>query len=41
MLYPVANAEAFNKAKIESFDQVGFRALDQWTLEIRLGNPTP
>src|SRR5207249_4737015 len=41
MFYPVANAEAFNKAKIQNFDQVGFRALDDWTLEIRLGNPTP
>jgi oligopeptide transport system substrate-binding protein len=41
MLYPVANAEAFNKAKINNFDRVGFRALDEWTLEIRLENPTP
>ena len=41
MLYPVANAEAFNKGKIDDFTQVGFRALDDLTLEIRLTNPTP
>ena len=41
MLYPVANAEAFNKSKIDNFDQVGFRAIDDWTLEITLANPTP
>jgi oligopeptide transport system substrate-binding protein len=41
MLYPVANAEAFNKGKIDNFDQVGFRALDAWTLQITLSSPTP
>ena len=41
MLYPVANAEAFNKGKIDNFDQVGFRVLDNWTLQITLTNPTP
>ena len=41
MLYPVANAEAFNKGKIDNFNEVGFRALDDWTLEITLANPTP
>src|SRR5947207_1504648 len=41
MLYPVANAEAFNKGKIDNFDQVGFRILDNWTLQITLTNPTP
>ncbi len=41
MLYPVANAEAFNKGTIDNFDQVGFRARDDWTLEITLANPTP
>jgi oligopeptide transport system substrate-binding protein len=40
MLYAVANAEAFNKGKLNDFGQVGFRALDQWTLEITLANPT-
>jgi oligopeptide transport system substrate-binding protein len=41
MLYPVTNAEAFNKGQIANFDQVGFRALNDWTLEIMLPNPTP
>lgn len=41
MLYPVANAEEFNKGKIENFDQVGFRVLDDWTLQITLTSPTP
>ena len=41
MLYPVANAEAFNTGKIADFSQVGFRTLDDWTLEITLGSPTP
>ena len=41
MLYPVANSERFNKGEIDNFDQVGFRALDDWTLEIVLTNPTP
>jgi oligopeptide transport system substrate-binding protein len=40
MLYPVANAEAFNKGRTKNFEQVGFRAVDQWTLEVRLTNPT-
>jgi oligopeptide transport system substrate-binding protein len=41
MLYPVANAEAFNTGKITDFAQVGFRAIDDWTLEITLASPTP
>jgi oligopeptide transport system substrate-binding protein len=41
MLYPVAHAEAFNAGKITDFSQVGFRAQDDWTLEITLGSPTP
>jgi oligopeptide transport system substrate-binding protein len=41
MLYPVANAEAFNAGKITDFAQVGFRAIDDWTLEITLASPTP
>jgi oligopeptide transport system substrate-binding protein len=41
MLYPVANAEAFNMGKIDNFKEVGFRARDDWTLEITLANPTP
>ena len=41
MLYPVLNAEAFNKGKIDNFEQVGFRALDERILEITLASPTP
>jgi len=41
MLYPVANAEAFNTGKITDFSQVGFRTVDDWTLEITLASPTP
>lgn len=41
MLYPVVNAEAFNKGKIDNFEEVGFRVLDDWTLQITLANPTP
>jgi oligopeptide transport system substrate-binding protein len=41
MLYAVRNAEEFNKGALTDFGQVGFRALDDWTLEISLTNPTP
>ncbi len=41
MLYPVANAEAFNKSQLTDFAQVGFRVRDEATLEITLTNPTP
>ncbi len=41
MLYPVAQAQAFNAGKITDFDEVGFRALDDATLLITLANPTP
>ena len=41
MLYPVENSEAFHKGKLTDFAQVGFRAVDPHTLEIRLAHPTP
>ncbi|HEY3862967.1 MAG TPA: peptide ABC transporter substrate-binding protein [Verrucomicrobiae bacterium] len=41
MLYPVTNAEAFNLGKITNFDQVGFKALDDHTLQVKLHSPTP
>jgi oligopeptide transport system substrate-binding protein len=41
MLYPVTNAEAFNTGKITNFDQVGFKALDDLTLELKLHSPAP
>jgi oligopeptide transport system substrate-binding protein len=41
MFYPVTNAEAFNLGKITNFDAVGFKAPDDYTLEVRLSGPTP
>ncbi|MBI3850901.1 MAG: peptide ABC transporter substrate-binding protein [Verrucomicrobia bacterium] len=41
MLYVAVNAEEFNTGKITDFSQVGFKALDDFTLEVRLKNPTP
>jgi oligopeptide transport system substrate-binding protein len=41
MLYPVTNAEAFNNKKITNFDQVGFKAVDEYTLRVSLHSPTP
>jgi oligopeptide transport system substrate-binding protein len=41
MLFVVRNAEAFNKGILKDFTQVGFRALNDWTLEVSLTNPTP
>ena len=41
MLYPVTNAEAFNTGKITNFDLVGFKVLDDYTLQLTLHSPTP
>lgn len=41
MLYPVKNAEGFNLGKITDFGQVGFKALDDYTLEVTLHSPAP
>ena len=41
MLYPVKNAEAFNLGKITNFSQVGFKAPDDYTLELTLHSPAP
>ncbi len=41
MLYPVTNAEAFNTGRITNFDQVGFKVLDGYTLQLTLHSPTP
>ncbi len=41
MLYPVTNAEAFNTGKITNFDEVGFKALDDLTFQIKLHGPAP
>ena len=41
MLYPMLNAEAFATGKIEDFDEVGVKALDDHTLQVTLTEPTP
>jgi len=41
MLYFMVNAESFNRGELKDFTQVGVKALDDYTLEIRLVNPTP
>jgi len=40
-LFYVRNAKAFANGKLADFSQVGVRALDDRTLEVQLGNPTP
>ncbi len=41
MLYFIDKAEAYNKAEIDDFTQVGVRATDDFTLELRLREPVP
>lgn len=41
MLYPVKNAEAYATGKLKDFDAVGVSALDDLTLQVTLGAPTP
>ena len=41
MYFPIENAKAYYEGKISDFSQVGIRALDNHTLEVRLENPTP
>ncbi len=41
MLYFLENAEAFNKGQITDFSQVGVRAVDDFTLELKLREPVP
>ena len=41
MLYDLVNAEEFNKGKITDFSQVGVKALNDETLEVKLKNPAP
>jgi oligopeptide transport system substrate-binding protein len=40
-LYMVVNAEAYHKGTLKDFDQVGFKVIDDHTLEIRLLYPAP
>lgn len=41
MLFPLHNAEAYLGGKIDDFSQVGVKVIDDRTLEVRLGAPTP
>lgn len=41
MHFVVKNAEAYNAGKIAEFNQVGYKALDDQTLQVTLENPTP
>ena len=41
MLYPVVGAEKFYNGEISDFSQVGIRAIDDLTLEIKLIKPVP
>jgi oligopeptide transport system substrate-binding protein len=41
MLWVMENAEAFNRGDLTDFSQVGTRAIDDRTLEIRLRGPMP
>jgi ABC-type oligopeptide transport system substrate-binding subunit len=40
-LYHLVNGQAYNEGKITDADQVGVRALDDYTLEVRLAYPVP
>ena len=41
MYFAIDNAQAYYEGKITDFDQVGVRALDDYSLQVRLNNPTP
>ncbi len=41
MYFPIKNAEAYLKREIDDFDQVGVKAVDDFTLQVELNNPTP
>lgn len=41
MLYFLVNAEDYNKGKITDFSQVGVKALDDLTLQVKLREPVP
>lgn len=41
MLFPMVNAEAYHRGELASFSEVGVRAIDPSTLEIRLAYPVP
>jgi oligopeptide transport system substrate-binding protein len=41
MLFVVINAEAYNEGKITDFNQVGYKVIDDHTLQVTLDNATP
>ena len=41
MLFPIVNAEAYARGELESFDEVGVKALDDQTLQVTLNASTP
>lgn len=41
LLYPISGAEAFNRGQTSDVDSLGIRIIDNYTLEIKLNNPTP
>jgi len=41
LLYCIKNAKEFNEGKIKNFDDVGVKALNEFTLQISLNSPTP
>ena len=41
MLYPLKNAEEFATGKIQDFSDVGVKAVDEHTLQVKLNTPTP
>jgi len=40
MYFPIENAKAYYEGEISDFDQVGVKAIDDFTLEVKLANPT-
>jgi len=40
-LFPIINAEAFNQGRLNDPSQLGFRAVDDRTFEVRLRHPVP
>lgn len=40
-LYPIRNAQPFNQGKLKTPEEVGVVALDPYTLQVTLENPTP
>ena len=41
MYFPIKNAEKFFKQEVDDFEDVGIKALDDFTLQVELINPTP